>query len=123
MEAMKQADPEGEFFFSVNLTTVCFQSLFVCPSASCSTSQNGCLSIIALDGTFTKNKFRQILLFAVSLDPNNEIVLLAWALMESESENSWRLFLGRLARYVLLLWKISPLIANPDIGLYSDTRT
>ena len=54
VEVMKQTDPEGDFFLSVNPTTVRFQSLFVFPSASCSTFHNGYLPIIALDGTFKK---------------------------------------------------------------------
>jgi len=43
------------------------------------------------DGTFTKVKFRQILLFAVTLDANNHILLLAWGLLPSENEATWKM--------------------------------
>ena len=57
VEVMKQTDPEGDFFLSVDPITVRFPRSLCLPSASCSTFQDGCLPIIALDGTFTKNKF------------------------------------------------------------------
>ena len=48
--------------------------------------------MIILDGTFTTSNFRQTLLFAVCPDPNNQVTLLAWALVESENQDSWQFF-------------------------------
>ena len=43
-----------------------------------------------MDGTFTKTQFIQTLLLAVGIDADNHAVLLAWGLVESETEDSWR---------------------------------
>jgi hypothetical protein len=40
-----------------------------------------------VDGTFLKARFIQTLLLAVGIDPNGELILLAWAVVESE--NRW----------------------------------
>ena len=52
------------------------------------------------DRTFTTSKFRQTLLFALSLDGNNQIILLAWALVQSENKQNWRFFLGHLSNAI-----------------------
>lgn len=49
-----------------------------------------------MDGTFMKEVFSLTVLVAVALDADNHGVLLAWALVESENESSWRYFLANL---------------------------
>ena len=88
MQIMKQADPDGDFFLSSDHTTSRFLSIFICPSASRHAFTKGCLPLLVCDGTFTTSQFRQTLLFAVSLDGNNQIILLAWALVQSENEQN-----------------------------------
>ena len=41
-----------------------------------------------MDGTFIKTRFPQILLLAITLDPNNNILVLAWAVVKSENRDS-----------------------------------
>jgi MULE transposase domain len=49
------------------------------------------------DGTFNKGPhFRHILLFAVTIDGNNKVLLLAYAVVSSENENNWSWFVGKL---------------------------
>jgi len=43
-----------------------------------------------------KTQFIQTLLLAVGIDAENHVVLLAWGLVESETEDSWRFFLTNL---------------------------
>ncbi|KAA8911213.1 hypothetical protein FN846DRAFT_904474 [Sphaerosporella brunnea] len=74
IELLKKHDPDGRYFLSMDDNTTRFQPFF----------------------TFTKNKFRQIILFADRLDGNNEVSLLAWAVVESENEESWRFLLTQL---------------------------
>ena len=56
---------------------------------------------LAMDRTFTK------VLIAVSVDAGNHVVLLAWVIAESESEQSWRFFL-------LNLLLAAPAVNSPD---------
>jgi hypothetical protein len=95
IELLKKRDPDGRYFLSRDDNTARFQRIFVCPSACKKQFPLG-PAFIAMDGTFTKNKFRQTILFAVMLDGNNEVSLLAWAVVESENEASWRFFLSQL---------------------------
>ena len=67
-----------------------------------------CPKFIACDGTFTKARFRQILLFATTIAGNDEIVLLAWAIVESKNEGSW-LWLFEPLKQVIPEWKLSHL--------------
>jgi hypothetical protein len=97
VETIRQADPEVALTLNVNPETARFRNFFICPSAARKSFENGCLPLLVCDGTFTKGKFRQILLFAVSLDANNHVLLLAWAIVSSENEANWRFFLGSLA--------------------------
>jgi hypothetical protein len=86
MQAMKELDPGGLYSFCLNAETKEFQRIFVCPPGSVSRYQRS-LKLAALDGTFTMSKFRQTLLFAATLDAKHEIILLVWALVESENED------------------------------------
>ena len=71
-----------------------FKICFVCPQTSCQTFLH-CTPFIALDGTFTKTQFIQVLL-AVGIDAENHAIQLAWAMVESETEDAWRYFLIHL---------------------------
>jgi hypothetical protein len=51
---------------------------------------------IALDGTFLINCFKKTLLTATGRTANGKIILLAWAVVESENTSSWDWFLSFL---------------------------
>ena len=51
---------------------------------------------VAVDGTFLKGRFIQQLLLAVGIDANGNTLILAWAVVESENEESWRYFFEHL---------------------------
>jgi hypothetical protein len=73
--------------------------------------------------------------FAVTIDGNNEAVVLAWALIESENEESWKFFLTELKMYIYLStsnWistvnylltfiRTIPEINQTDVTLVSDS--
>jgi len=90
----------GWFHLSYNEESNRFQRMFICPSSSSNLFKVS-PQLVASDGTFTKSKFRQTLLFAVGIDGDNRVILLAWAfkLVESENESSWEYFLYNLIRY------------------------
>ena len=100
LEVLKKEDPSGHFILKTDSVTERFQRLFISPSA-CRKIFRSCPRIVACDGTFTKSKFRQTLLFAVTIDGNDEVVL-AWALVESENEDTWSFFLKEQKWYVPL---------------------
>jgi transposase-like protein len=56
--------------------------------------------IFAADGTFLKGRFIQQLLLAVGIDANGNALILAWAIVESKNEDSWRYFFTNLVRAI-----------------------
>jgi transposase-like protein len=53
--------------------------------------------VISIDGTFILGKYQGTLLIAISVDANNKLAPLAFALVEKENKDSWGWFL-RLVR-------------------------
>jgi len=72
------------------------RNFFICPSASRLSFENVCLPMIVSDGTFTKAKFRQILLFAVTRCKQSHFAA-RMGFVLGENEATWRFFLGELA--------------------------
>jgi hypothetical protein len=72
-----------------------FRRVFICPDVS-RRSYTNCRPFFAVDGSFLKGFFQQTLLLAVSVDANNQYILLAWAIVESENAESWRYFFRHL---------------------------
>ena len=52
--------------------------------------------IIVVDGTFLKNTHKGTLITASTLDANNKIYVLAFAIVDSENDNSWLWFFNKL---------------------------
>ena len=52
--------------------------------------------IIVLDGTFLKNTYGGTLFAASTLDANNNIYILAFAIVDLENDNSWLWFFTKL---------------------------
>jgi hypothetical protein len=122
VEVLKQADPDGRFVLQLNDATHRFERLFIGPSA-CRTSFRSCTKLVACDGTFTKSRFRQTLLFAVTVDGNDEVMVLAWALVESENEESWAFFFRELDRGIPEINRAGvTLISDRDKGLVAADR-
>ncbi|CAI5933351.1 unnamed protein product [Closterium sp. NIES-64] len=83
-------DPEVQ----VRLDTLdrCFHRFYVRPSAA-RHALNYCRPVVALDGTHLISAQKAVLLIAVTIDGNQEILLLAWALVESENKDASTWFL------------------------------
>lgn len=54
------------------------------------------LNIVQIDGTFIKNKYKQILLAAVGIDGNANIFPIAISVVDCENEDNWNYFLKHL---------------------------
>ncbi|KAL9686761.1 hypothetical protein QQ045_031154 [Rhodiola kirilowii] len=62
--------------------------------AECILAFNHCRPIISIDGTHMYGKYNAKLLVAIGLDANNHILPLAFALVESENNSSWKWFMS-----------------------------
>ena len=71
-----------------------------------------CRPVFSIDGTFLLGKYQGTLLIAISIDANNKLVPLAFALVEKENKDSWGWFL-RLVR----IHVVGP---GREVGVISD---
>jgi len=55
-----------------------------------------CRPFIGVDGCHLKNKYGGQLLIAVGRDPNDQYLSIAFAVVETESKETWRWFLTNL---------------------------
>ncbi|XP_020550433.1 uncharacterized protein LOC110012151 [Sesamum indicum] len=60
-----------------------------------------CRDVISVDGTHLYMKYKHKMLVAVTLDANQQVLPLAFALVDEESLASWRWFLRMLSKYLL----------------------
>lgn len=76
-----------------------FLRAFVAPPTGISVF-SGSIPVLGLDGSHMRNGYIGTALFAVTRDLNNCILPYAWAVVESESTESWYWFLANLKRAV-----------------------
>ncbi|KAM6596350.1 hypothetical protein CsatA_006874 [Cannabis sativa] len=74
-----------------NRFTYCFWSLDACRKGL-----KFCHPVISIDRTFLKTKYGGTLLVAVAYDANNQLFLVAFAIVDSENHDSWKYFLRKL---------------------------
>lgn len=89
-----------------------FSRLFICPPTSRPSFQH-CRRIVAVDGTFGKGRFQQTILFACTIDGNDHIVPLAWAVVDKETDSNWAYFFAHLTIAI-------PEFNSPETTLISD---
>ncbi|RYQ89725.1 hypothetical protein Ahy_B09g096225 isoform G [Arachis hypogaea] len=70
-----------------------------------------CKLIVQVDGTHLYGKYKGCLLVAVSQDGNNNIVPIAFAIVEGETSDAWHFFLSNLCQHV---------VTRDGVGLISD---
>ncbi|XP_042481118.1 uncharacterized protein LOC122061736 [Macadamia integrifolia] len=100
-EMVRQTNPGSmfnlQFISRTNMAdNPVFKRCFVCYEASKRGFLNGCRPFIGLDGCHLKGKFEGTLLAAISVDGNNGLFPLAYAVVESECKDSWLWFLQNL---------------------------
>ncbi|KAL0446558.1 UNVERIFIED_CONTAM: hypothetical protein Slati_1783700 [Sesamum latifolium] len=61
-----------------------------------------CRNLIRIDGTHLYTKYKHKLLVVVTLDANQQILPIVFALVDEESLASWRWFLEMLAKHLML---------------------
>ncbi|RYR56763.1 hypothetical protein Ahy_A05g022453 [Arachis hypogaea] len=70
-----------------------------------------CKPVVQVDGTHLYEKYKGCLLVAVSQDGNNNIVPIAFAIVEGETSDAWYFFLSNLRQHV---------VTRDGVGLISD---
>nr|XP_029147047.1 uncharacterized protein LOC114924970 [Arachis hypogaea] len=73
-----------------------------------------CKPLVQVDGTHLYGKYKGALLVAVAQDGNQNIVPIAFAIVEGETADAWEFFLTNLRRYVVTI---------DGVGIISDRRT
>ncbi|KAK8941148.1 hypothetical protein KSP39_PZI010513 [Platanthera zijinensis] len=72
-----------------------FQRIYICLPA-CRESFRVCRPIVGLDGCFLKGYYGGQLLTAIGRDPNDQMLPIAYAVVEAENKDSWSCFLTHL---------------------------
>ncbi|XP_016199431.1 uncharacterized protein LOC107640423 [Arachis ipaensis] len=70
-----------------------------------------CKPVVQVDGTHLYEKYKGCLLVAVSQDGNNNIVPIAFAIVEGETSDAWYFFLSNLRQHV---------VTRDGVGFISD---
>ncbi|XP_074283613.1 uncharacterized protein LOC141608152 [Silene latifolia] len=73
-----------------------FQRMYVCFKACRVGFLAGCRPVIRVDGCHLKGSYPGMILVAVSMDANNNIYHVVWAVVEVENSQSWTWFLTLL---------------------------
>lgn len=100
-----------------------FERFFFAPSA-CKEAQRHCRPILGLDGTFSRGKWAFCNLTAVTLDSNDHTILVASAIVPTESEQTWTWFLNNLERACPAFWtQLTCVLSDRDKGLHNAVAT
>ncbi|XP_022154925.1 uncharacterized protein LOC111022071 [Momordica charantia] len=94
-EAIKIENP-GTIFHLETEGSLNFKYLFMALGASIRGFQSITRRVIMVDGTHLKGKFKGVLLIGVAVDGNNQIYPLAFAIVDNESDASWKWFIKNL---------------------------
>ncbi|KAK7264792.1 hypothetical protein RJT34_32403 [Clitoria ternatea] len=99
-EKIKETNP-GSFATFMTKEDSSFHRLFVSFHASISGFQLGCRPLIFLDRTPLNSKYQGELLAATSVDGNDGIFPVAFAVVDAETEDNWHWFLQELKLAIL----------------------
>uniref|UniRef100_K3Z2Z6 MULE transposase domain-containing protein n=1 Tax=Setaria italica TaxID=4555 RepID=K3Z2Z6_SETIT len=97
------------------------QRVFWC-FAQCSEVFQHCRPVILVDSTFLTGKYKGTLMMAVAVDPEQQLVPLAFALAESENNESWSWFMKLVRLHVLGPSRIVCMISDRHHGLLNGAK-
>ncbi|XP_073152294.1 uncharacterized protein [Henckelia pumila] len=68
---------------------------------SCTNGFRHCQKIISVDDTHLYTKYKHKMFIVVTLDANNQVLPLAFAIVDEETSDSWKWFLENIGRHVV----------------------
>jgi zinc finger SWIM domain-containing protein 3 len=95
-EAVMAGNPGSVFEFEVNSETDQFLRLFVAFHACVEGFHKGCRPILFVDGAHLKHRYKGVLCAATTIDANDEIFNVAFAIVDAENDDNWRWFFRML---------------------------
>jgi transposase-like protein len=78
--------------------------------------------LVLVDGTFLTSKYRDVLTIVIGVDPNNQLVPLAFALAEGENDDNWCWFLKLVRQNVLRSSQNICMITDQHHGLLTAVK-
>ncbi|KAK4402449.1 hypothetical protein Sango_0985600 [Sesamum angolense] len=81
-----------------------------------------CRNVISVDGTHLYTKYKYKLLIAAAMDGNQQVLPLAFAVVDEETYPSWKWFLQQLSRHVIRGRRGMCLISDRHAGLIKAVR-
>ncbi|KAL0345621.1 UNVERIFIED_CONTAM: hypothetical protein Sradi_4393400 [Sesamum radiatum] len=81
-----------------------------------------CRNVISVDGTHLYTKYRHKMLIAAAMDGNQQVLPLAFAIVDDESTSSWKWFLTLLSRHVIRGRRGVCLISDRHPGIIKAVR-
>ncbi|KAL0306175.1 UNVERIFIED_CONTAM: hypothetical protein Sradi_6034800 [Sesamum radiatum] len=81
-----------------------------------------CRNVISVDGTHLYTKYKYKLLIAAAMDGNQQVLPLAFAVVDEETYPSWKWFLQQLSRHVIRGRRGMCLISDRHGGLIKAVR-
>ncbi|XP_048603597.1 uncharacterized protein LOC106426549 [Brassica napus] len=94
VEELKKTNPGSTFILGTKERV--FEKFYTCFQAQKIGWKSACRRIIHLDGTFLKGHMKGQLLTAVGRDPNNQMYIIAWAIVPVENKVYWEWFMELL---------------------------
>ena len=91
IERLKRSDPENQCLLTLDSGDNSFQAAAFAPAAM-KKGFRWMRKFVALDTCYTRSKFRMMLMIAVGIDANNNVLPLSWALVPTENKYWWTWF-------------------------------
>lgn len=98
VEELRRSNPNTIVIIKCGMSDIgpVFERIYVCLEACKATFAHTCGPLIGLDACFLKGEYGGQLMAAVGKDGNNQIYLIAYAVVEAETKDSWKWFLDIL---------------------------
>ena len=96
-EQLKTTNPRTTVSIRTSKNTIpgkeVFMSIYICLGSLKSSWKEGCRRIIGLYGAFLKGVCKGELLACICKDGNNQMYIIAWAVVNKETKDTWSWFL------------------------------